>query len=108
MRKSTVVIFNQLNIKSNKNDKDNLKKNIKKIIWENTVAINDVLRKKKLNCQPAQYEKNKFDKNIFGKKHRLKKHMGKHCSKAKIIWENTVVIYSVLNKYKAKFSISLI
>ena len=47
MRKSTVVIFNQLNIKNSKNDKDNLKKNItKKIIWENTTAINDVLRKK--------------------------------------------------------------
>ena len=26
MRKSKVVIFNQLNIKNNKNDKDNLKK----------------------------------------------------------------------------------
>jgi len=46
MRKSIVVIFNQLNIKSNKNDKDNLKKQHKKIIRENTVAINDVLRKK--------------------------------------------------------------
>ena len=56
MRKFTVVIFNQLNIKNNKNDKDNFKKkNItKKIICENTVVINDVLReKKKLNCQPA-------------------------------------------------------
>jgi hypothetical protein len=42
------------------------------------------------------------------KKHRLKKHMRKHCSKAKIMWENTVAIYSVLNNYKAKFSISLI
>jgi len=30
MRKSTVVIFNQLNIKSNKNEKDNLKKKHKK------------------------------------------------------------------------------
>jgi len=27
MKKSTIVIFNQLNIKNNKNDKDNLKKN---------------------------------------------------------------------------------
>jgi len=46
MRKSTIVIFNQLNIKSNKNDKDNLKKNIKKITRENTLAINDILWKK--------------------------------------------------------------
>jgi hypothetical protein len=45
MKKSIVVIFNQLNIKSNKNDKDNLKKN-KKIIWKNIVVINNVLRKK--------------------------------------------------------------
>jgi len=30
MRKSTVVIFNQLNIKNNKIDKDNFKKNHKK------------------------------------------------------------------------------
>ena len=28
MRKSTIVIFNELNIKNNKNDKDNLKKTI--------------------------------------------------------------------------------
>ena len=75
------------------------KKHNKKSIWKNTVAINDVLRKKKLNCQPVQYEKNKFDKNIFGKKIDKKKHMGKHCSKTKIMWENIVVIYSVLNNY---------
>jgi hypothetical protein len=38
MRKSTVVIFNQLNIESNKNDKDNLKKkNIKKKSYEKTL-----------------------------------------------------------------------
>ena len=48
MRKYIVVNFNQLNIKNNKNDKDNFKKKntTKKIIWENIVAINDVLRKK--------------------------------------------------------------
>ena len=51
--------------------------------------MNDILRKKKLNCQ--QYEKNKFDKNIFEKKTSIKKtceetlkqgknHVGKHCS----------------------------
>jgi hypothetical protein len=42
------------------------------------------LRKKttKLNFQPVQYEKNKFDKDNFGKKS-IKKHVGKHCSKKK-------------------------
>jgi len=47
MRKSTVVILNQLNIKNNKIDKNNFKKNHnKKIMWENTVAIHSVLKKK--------------------------------------------------------------
>ena len=32
MRKSTIVILNQLNIKNNKIDKDNFKKIIKKIM----------------------------------------------------------------------------
>jgi len=38
-------------------------------MWENTLAINAVLKKKitKLNFQLAQYEKNKFDKDNFGK-----------------------------------------
>jgi hypothetical protein len=52
MRKSTVVIFNQLKIKNNKIDKDNFEKNYnKKIIWGNTLVINIVLKKKttKLN-----------------------------------------------------------
>ena len=47
-------------------------------------------------------------KTYLEKKTSKKKHMEKHCSKAKIMWENTVAIYSVLNNYKAKFSISLI
>jgi hypothetical protein len=47
MRKYTVVILNQLNIKNNKIDKDNFeKKIIKKIMWENTIAIHSVLKKK--------------------------------------------------------------
>jgi hypothetical protein len=48
MRKPIVVIFNQLNIKNNKIDKDNFEKtNItKKIMWRNTLAINGVLKKK--------------------------------------------------------------
>jgi hypothetical protein len=48
MRKFTVVILNQLNIKNNKIDKDNLKKNHKKIMWSNIVAIHSVLKKTKL------------------------------------------------------------
>ena len=48
MRTSTVIIFNQLNIKNNKIDKDNFKKNYnkKKIMWGNTLAINGVFKKK--------------------------------------------------------------
>jgi hypothetical protein len=47
MRKSTVIILNQFNIKNNKIDKDNFEKNHnKKIMWGNTVAIHSVLRKK--------------------------------------------------------------
>jgi hypothetical protein len=57
MRKSTVVILNQLNIKNNKINKDNFKKNHnkKKIIWGNTIVIHGVLKKKttKLNSQSA-------------------------------------------------------
>ena len=57
MRKSTVVILNQLNIKNNKINKDNFKKNHNKknIIWGNTIAIHGVLKKKttKLNSQSA-------------------------------------------------------
>jgi hypothetical protein len=71
MRKSTVVILNQLNIKNNKIDKDNFEKNYnKKIMRGNTVAIHNVLKKKttKLNSQPTQYEKNKIDKDKSGKK----------------------------------------
>jgi len=80
-----VVIFNQLNIKNNKIDKDNFEKtNItKKIMWGNTLAINGVLKKKttKLNFQPSQYEKKKFNKDNLKKL--IKKHVEKHCSKKK-------------------------
>jgi hypothetical protein len=34
--------------------------------------------------------------------------MGKHRSKAKIMWENIVAIHSVLKNYKAKISMSSI
>jgi len=76
MRKSTVVIFNQLNIKSNKNDKDNLKKKHKKNHMGKHCGNQRCFKEKKLNCQPAQDEKNKFDKNIFGKKTSIKKIYG--------------------------------
>ena len=57
-------------------------------MWENIVAIYSVLKKKttKLNSQPAQYEKNKFNKDNFGKKNKKKhkkekkNHVEKHCS----------------------------
>jgi len=43
MRKSKVVIFNQVNIKNNKIDKDNFEKNYnKKIMWGKIIAINGV------------------------------------------------------------------
>jgi hypothetical protein len=61
MKKSTIVILSQFNIKNNKIDKDNFEKNHnKKNHAGNTVAIHEVLKKKtmKLNSQPAQYEKN--------------------------------------------------
>jgi hypothetical protein len=51
------------------------------------------------NSQPAQYQKNKIDKDNLKKKLLKKNHVG-----------NTVAIHSVLKKknYKAKFSTSLI
>ena len=60
-------------------------------------------KEKKLNCQLAQYEKNKFDTNIFEKKK-----CGEILQQGKNYVEKTVTIYSVLNNYKAKFPISLI
>jgi glutaredoxin-related protein len=49
-RKATVVILNQLNIKKIKSTKIILEKNIK-TMWENIIAIHNVLKKKttKLN-----------------------------------------------------------
>ena len=64
-------------------------------MWRNTVAIHIVLKKNtmKLNSQPAQYEKNKIDKDNSGKKQ--KNH------KKKIMWGNTVAIY-ILQCFKEK------
>ena len=41
MKKFTVVILNQLNIKNNKIDKNNFEK----IMWRNTITIHCVLKK---------------------------------------------------------------
>jgi len=85
MRKYTVVILNKLNIKNNKIDKDNFKKNHnKKNHVGNTVVIHSVLKKKtiKLNSQPVQYLKIQINKNNskkkednFGQKTKKKKNM---------------------------------
>jgi len=78
-----------------------------------TLAINGVLKKKttKLNFQPAQYEKNKFDKDNFWKTID-KKSCGETLWQEKIMWGNTVTIHNVFffqeKKYKAKLSISSI
>jgi hypothetical protein len=47
-----------------------------KTMWGNIVTIHSVLKKKttKQNSQPAQYEKNKINKDHFGKKRRKKIH----------------------------------
>ena len=60
-------------------------------MWGNTVAIHNVLQKKnvKLNSQPAQYEKNKIDKDK---------------SKKKTMQGNTVAIHSVLEKKTTKLN----
>jgi hypothetical protein len=41
-------------------------------MWDNIVAIHGILKKKttKLNSQPAQYEKNKIDKDNSEKKNK--------------------------------------
>jgi hypothetical protein len=66
-------------------------------MWGNTVAIHSVFQKKittKLNSQPAQYKKNRIDKDYSGKKNK-KNHKKK---KKKTKWGNTVAIHSVLKK----------
>jgi hypothetical protein len=70
-------------------------------MWENILAINIVLKKKttKLDFQPAQYEKNKFDKYKFEKKS-IKRHVGKHYSNLQFFFQE--------KNYKAKLSTSSI
>jgi len=75
MRKSTVVIFNQLNIKSNKNDRDNLKK-YKKNHMGKHCSNQRCFKEKKLNCQLAQYEKKNLTKTYLEKKTSINKTYG--------------------------------
>ena len=67
-------------------------------MWENTIAIHRVLKKKttKLNSQLAQYEKYKIDKDNFRKKPKKKR--------KKTMWGNTVAIHSVLKKKTTKLN----
>jgi len=51
------------------------------------------LGKVKAEFSTSSILKKKFDKDNFGKKH-----LGKHCSKTKIMWGNIVTIQSVLKK----------
>jgi hypothetical protein len=66
MRKFKVVILNQLNIKNNKIDKDNFKKNHVGKHYSNPQCFKE--KNTKLNSQPVQYEKNKIDKDNSRKK----------------------------------------
>jgi len=64
-----IIILNQLNIQK-KINKDNFGKNHKKIIWENTVTIHSVLKKKnyKAKFSISSILKNKIDRDNFRKK----------------------------------------
>jgi len=87
MRKSTVVILNQLNIKNNKIDKDNFEKIItkKNHVWEhysNPQCFKEKNYEAKFSTSSIW---KKIDKDNSGKKtknHKKKKknHVGKHCS----------------------------
>jgi hypothetical protein len=79
--KSEKKTFNQLNSKKIKSTKIIRKKKICKKwqFWKkNKKRKINIWGKLKLDYQPAQYWKNKFDKDNV-----LKKYMGKHCSKTK-------------------------
>ena len=98
MRKFIVIIFNQLNIKNNKIDKDNFEKNHKKNNHVGKHCSNQRCFKgkkiAKLNFQPDQFEKNKFNKDNLKKNHNKKNHVGEHCSNPQYFKEKN---------YKAKF-----
>jgi len=86
MRKSTIVIFNQLNIKNNKIDKDNFEKNDNKKNHAGEHCSNPQYFKEKnyeAKFSTSSIEKNKIDKDNSRKKNKKiikKKHVGKHCS----------------------------
>ena len=72
-------------IKKNNFKKKHVEKHCSKTktIWENIVTIHSFFKKKstKQNSQPAQYKKNKINKDHFEKKKFIKKkHIGKYCS----------------------------
>jgi len=99
MRKSTVVIINQLNIKNNKIDKDNFEKKHKKIMWGKHCSNPQYLKKTtKLNSQPVQSEK-KIYKDNSGKK--TKKN---HKKRKKPCGGNTIAIHNVLKKKTTKLN----
>jgi hypothetical protein len=55
------------------------------------------VRKVKAKFSTSSIFLKKFDKDNFEKKH-----VGKHCSKTKIMWGNIVTIHSVLKKKSTK------
>jgi len=55
------------------------------------------VRKVKAKFSTSSIFKKKFNKDNFEKKH-----VGKHCSKTKIMWGNIVTIHSVLKKKSTK------
>jgi len=55
--------------------------------------------KLKLDYQPAQYWKNKFNKDNF-----LKKYVRKHCIKTKLYRGNTIAIHIVFFKKTTKLN----
>jgi len=81
MRKSTVEVLNQFNIKNNKIDKYNFEKNHTKKNHAGEHYSNPQYLKKitKLNSQPTQYEKNKINKDNSRKKIKNKSLKKKPC-----------------------------
>jgi hypothetical protein len=100
MRKYTVVILNQLNIKNNKIDKDNFEKNHKKNhVGKHCSNLQCFMRKfTVVILNQLNIKNNKIDKDNLKKNHK------------KIMWSNIVAIHSVLKKqnYETKFSTSSI
>jgi hypothetical protein len=69
----------------------------------NIVAIHNVIFEKntKLNSQPAQYKKNKIDKDQFEKRNHKKKeknHIGKYCSNPQTVQYLKKLVKIILKK----------